>query len=383
MEAEPRKVWKCTAKVQTVYQSHGVTPLGMVPKSTADFFTDIRRPPVRSTGLDLLDTCPRKFLYQCKLGINTRAYESPLVLGQMVHSILEGLFLGFTEEQALNASALHMQKEFDRLTQAADPAGMIAGEDVASMLKQLDEDYHKARAMALVFWRDHPFDSSKWEILQAPDGTRMAEVLLEVKYPGLSVPLRSPCDLVLVNKETGGVWIVDFKTTSLNPRTYAIKTRFSAQLQLYRIVLQAHLESWDRGENVEGSWHAVLKKPTIKYCPKTKDKDGFNHYIGRVVKWYAEQREKDPKNPPTILDPNTFQRPVVTQEFMGRLKQFVKASWASPSIDHFYRCDKACLNFNKPCRYMQLCNSDPALWPHLIRDHYDIRFREDEETTNV
>jgi hypothetical protein len=381
MESQPIKNVRrsCTAKVQTVAREHGVTPLGMVPYSTAQFFEDIRKPLIRSSPLGCLDDCPRKFLYTYKLGIQTRKYESPLVLGQMVHSILEGLFLGFTEEEALNASALQMKKEFDRLTEATGPDGFIGLEDAGVMLKQLDEDFHKARAMALIFWRSVPFDPSKWEILKAPDGTRMAEVLLETKYPGLSVPLLTPTDLALVKKETGGVWIVDYKTTGMDAKVRAIPTKFSGQLQLYRIGLQAHLDEWGRGEKVEGSLHAIIQKPGIKYCPRTKDKAGFHSYITRLAEWYKAKEEKDPSNPPMILDPNTFEGPAMTQEFWGRLKQFCAASNATPSVDHFYRNDGACLRWNKACRYMPLCQSHPAMWPHLIRDHYEIRFREDEE----
>jgi len=201
--------------------------------------------------------------------------------------------------------------------------------------------------------------------------------------------MRTPCDLALLNKETGEVWIVDFKTTSFDPRIRCIPTRISPQLALYRFCLQAHLDAWaEQGlmpaRKVVGSIHAVIKKPTIKYCPDTKDKGGFHCYIERLIQWYKDAEAKDPNNPPVVRDPNRFARGPMTREFWGRLQHYCKLAMSEPNFDTFYRAGEgACLKYNRLCPYMLLCNSAPAMWPDIIRTHYDIRFREDEEETDV
>lgn len=379
-----------TAKVRTVQQAHEGGKMGWnVPKSVAEFFKDIRKPLIRSSSLGVLDECPRKFLYGYKLGIQPRAYQSALTMGSIVHKVLQCLFLGQTEEESQAAAKSILSKEQQNLVELADPAGFLpGGKPVESALKQLEEDYHKARAMALVFWNFVPFEPGWYEVLRTPDGVPMVELMLEYQYPGLSRPARTPCDLALVHKSTGEVWIVDFKTTSFDPKIRAIPTKISAQLALYRLVLQSHLDSWAHSDltppqRVVGSIHAIIKKPSIKYCPDTKDKAGFHFYIERLVQWYKDAETKDPTNPPLILDPHRFTKPLMTSELHGRLKQFCKASQAGPNIDHFYRAGEgACLKFNKPCPYMVLCNSDPAMWPDLIESKFTIRFREDEEDTN-
>lgn len=379
-----------TVKARTVQLAHEGGKMGWnVPPSTVEFFKDIRRPMIRSTALQVLDECPRKFLYESKLGIRSKDYQAPLTMGTIVHKVLESLFLGQTEAESQEVAKSILSKEQQKLMGAASPAGFLpSGKSLESVLKSLEEDYHKARAIALVFWDFVPFDPNKYEVLRNPDGVPMVEVILECNYPGISRTIRGPCDLALVEKETGEVWIVDYKTTSMDPKIRAIPTKISVQLSLYRLLLQSHIDAWAEAgiapeRKVVGSIHAIIKKPGIKYCPDTKDKEGFHSYIQRLVKWYSDYDEKNPKSPAMILDPNRFSTKLMTQELFGRLKQFCKASYASPNIDHFYRAGgSACLSFNRVCPYIALCNSDPAMWPDLIDSRYTLGFREDEENND-
>jgi hypothetical protein len=376
-----------TVKCRTVQQAYEGGKMGWdVPQSTVDFFTDVRRPAIRSSPLSSLDHCPREFLYAYRLGIRPRQYEAALTMGTIVHKVLQCLFLGQKPEEALEVCERVLQKEQQALLDIVGPDGLLpSGVALEPLLQKVEEDYHKARAMALVFWQFVPFDPNEYEILRTPEGEPCVELLLTCRYPGLSRPIITPCDLALVHKTTGFVWIVDHKTTSFDPKKRAIPTKISAQLALYRLGLQAHLDDWaDKGlaekQTVIGSLHAILRKPTIKYCPKTKDKAGFSAYIERMIQWYKDQDEKDPNNPPLILDPNRFSTKVMPPELWGRLKQFCKASYCSPNVHHFYRVgESGCLQYNRICPYMQLCNSHPAMWPDIIRDRFEISYREDKE----
>ncbi len=355
-----------------------------VPKETVDFFTDIRKPLLRSTPLVVLDSCPRKFLYAFRLGIQPRTYEGALQTGTIVHKMLEVLFLGKEEGDAMLTAERILAKEQTRLIEVVDKMGFVGGKPLEKVLSQLEQDYHKARAMALTFWRTTPFDPDQYEVLHDPEGTPMVEVTLDLKYPGLSRPIRTPCDLALIHRGTGGVWIVDYKTSSYSPKKRGATTRFSTQMGLYRLGLQTTLDKWHEDglapkRTVTGSIHALIQTPGIRYCPDTKDEDGFHSYIERMIKWYKDKEAADPNDPPMALDPHRFTGPVVSRELWGRLKQYCKASQASPNADTFYRNDGACFQYNKLCPYSDLCNSAPAMWPGLIRDKFDIRFREDEE----
>jgi hypothetical protein len=369
-----------------------------VPQTTVDFFKDgVRVPPVRSTPLAVLDECPRKFLYAFKLGIASKVTERPLTVGTFTHLVLKHLFLGSTEAEALSKVEAALTQADYSLIAAADEGGFLpGGADLKSALENMQDDYHKARAMAICFWRFRPFDTAEWDVLRTPTGEPMVERVLTCEVPGIETPLRTPCDLALVNKKSGEVWIVDFKTTSFDPKLRSIPTRISPQLALYRLVLQAHLDSWHKDswssdypagcripqQTVVGSIHAIIKKPTIKYCPDTKDKAGFHAYIERLIQWYKDAEAKDPSNPPLVLDPNRFSGPAMTSELWHRLVRYSGLATSVPNFDTFYRAgDSACLKYNKPCPFLVLCNSAPAMIPDLVRTNFTIEFREDKEET--
>ena len=373
-----------TVKCKTMQQAQEGGRMGWsVPQSTMDFFTDIRKPFIRSSPVMALDHCPRKFLYESRLGIVPRRYESALTMGTIVHKILQSLFMGHSKEEALTVCERLLATEQQKLIDAAGPEGFLpTGGSLDVTLKKVKEDYHKARATGLVFWQFIPFGPNEWEVLRTPDGTPMVELLLECEYPGLSRPFRTPCDLVLIHKQSLEIWIVDFKTTSFDPRQRAIPTKISAQLAIYRLSLQSHLDAWHEAglapkRSVVGSLHAIIKKPSIKFC--TKDAN-FAAYVERLVQWYKDADAKDHQNPPMILDPNRFSGPLMSRELWGRLKQYCKACQAAPNVDTFYRAgESACMKYNSICPYMKLCNSAPAMWPDLIKERYEISFREDRE----
>lgn len=373
-----------TAKCRTMQLAKEGGKMGWnVPESTVAFFKEIRRPLIRSSPLQCLDHCPRKFLYEYRLGILPRRYESALAMGTIVHKMLQSLFLGQTPEEALSVSERLFAKEQSKLIEDTGPDGFLpSGDALESVLKKMEEDYHKARATGLVFWQFAPFDKGTYEVLRAPDGTPMVEVSLKTQYPGLTRPIVTPCDLALLEKGTHFVWIVDYKTTSFDPKKRAVPIAIGPQLKLYRLGLQTHLDSWHESQGapkrkVVGFMAAIIRKPGIKFCKKDAN---FAAYIERLIQWYKAADAKDPENPPLILDPIRFSGPLMPRELWGRLKQYCKACHAAPNIDHFYRAgDSACLQYNRICPYMKLCSSNTSMWPGLIKQYYEISFREDRE----
>lgn len=356
-----------------------------VPKFLEKAFPDVRIPPLRSTAITTFEHCPRKFLYRERLGLKPKGYSSALSIGQVFHRVLQAMFMGDPPEEALDAAHPMVQRLTCEIRGQADEVGMVGNHDAESLVKKVEEDYHKARAMAWAFMQFSPFDWSKWDILTHPDGTPMVECLLSANVPGISVPIIAPCDLALVHKETKETWIVDHKTTSMNTRDRASSVRISAQMSLYRLVLQCHLDNWTKTydepqREVVGSIHNIVQKPTIKYCPRTKDKAGFSAYLDRILAWYKEKHESDPQNSPILQSQTRFSEPVLTEEVYLRLRQMSRACRAAPDIHRFYRAgDYACLSFNSVCPYLCLCSSAPAMWPGLIRDRFQISFREDEK----
>ncbi|KKK84691.1 hypothetical protein LCGC14_2780780 [marine sediment metagenome] len=354
------------------------------PRSLDEFFKDVRIAPIRSSAIHDFEHCPRKFLYRYKLGITPRGYQPALHIGTVFHLVLQAMFMGKSQEESLDAAKQYFHRFCNKLLASADEVGFTpGGKSVEGVIKSANDDYHKARAMAISFMSFKPFDWSKWELLYTPDGTPCVELLLEAKVKGIPVPIIAPCDLALLRKGTKDVFIVDHKTTSADTLARARSIKISSQIALYRLVLQCHLDVWAEEDNkyvglrVRGSIHNIVKKPTIKYCKKDPT---FEDYINRVTAWYKEKHEEDPEHSP-ILQPETmFTEPTLTKELFMRLRQQARAARAAPSLDRFYRAgDYACHQFNSVCAYADLCDSNPVMWPDIVRTRFDIEFREDSE----
>lgn len=354
------------------------------PKCLDEFFKEVRISPIRSSAIKTFEHCPRKFLYESKLGISPRTYQPALHIGTVFHLVLQSLFMGKPQPEALEAARQYFHTFCNKLLGLADETGFLpSGKSIQNIIKEANEDYDKARAMAFAFMSFKPFNWDKWELLYTPDDAPCVELLLEAKVKGIPVPIIAPCDLALVKKGTKEVWIVDHKTTSVDTLARSKSTKISPQIALYRLVLQCHIDAWAeesekyKGFRVVGSIHNIVKKPTIKFCKKDKN---FQAYIERIIEWYKEKHKADPEHSP-ILQPETyFQDPVLSKELYMRLRQQARASRAAPDLDRFYRAgDYACHEFNSVCPFIDLCDSAPVMWPDIVRTRFDIKFREDDE----
>lgn len=400
--SRPTGDWKgkTTVMGKTLGRAQGPTKVGNVPLATSKFFDGrgIRKPDVRSSALACLEECPRKFLYTYRFGLRPKGYESALTLGSLCHTVMQNLFLGKTEAEAVQAAVASRVVEEERLAGAANDAGFVGGKDLTALLKQLQEDCHKACAMAVTLWRMRPFDTERWQVLRDPTGEPLVESKFKVKWPGLTRPIVCKPDLVLedTNIEEGPsltlpdfpggsrrAWIVDYKTTGTSPRVVANATLLSPQMQIYRLALKVTLDHWHKQglapqSEIVGSIHVIMLKPGIKFLP---DKESWEEHIQRLIKWYEDKEAKDPQNPPIVLDFDRFGPRYMPTELHGRLKQFCRAAHSAPDVDRFYRGGgSTCTKFNKSCPYLPLCVANPASWPSLVQEHYDTRFREDEET---
>jgi len=326
-------------------------------------------------------------MYLYKLGLCPQEYVASLSIGRVFHLVLQALFSGASQDKARQAANKTLNRMSNEILASADSAGFTpSGKVAAAVIQTMEDDFHKARAMALAFMQFVPFNWDDWEILETPDGLSCVELKLEAKVRGVSVPIISPCDLALVKKSTGEVWIVDHKTTSMKTLARARSVRISSQIALYRLVLQCHLDAWAESSpgypsrRVVGSIHNIVKKPTIKYCPKTKDKDGFSHYIGRVHQWYKDEHAKDAENSPILQTATVFRDPVLSKELYLRLQQQARASRTHPNLERFFRAgDYACHSFNSECPFSGLCSRDLITWEDEISRRFQIKFREDEE----
>ena len=324
-----------------------------------------------------MEECPRKFLLKYRFGIQPPGHSSALNIGGIFHTVLRSLYAGEGVDSATTAALHEKQKLARRLTKEATNAGFLPnGGDLQRTLDKVDEEYYKAVGMALTFWKSKPIDLDQLEPLRGVDGKSLAERKIEVAIDGIDLPIVIQLDLPMVHKGTDKVTIYDFKTTSVDSSSRAATVLISLQLQLYRLGLQHYLDTVlaDSGLKVAQVCLCIMQKPSIKYCPETKDKSGYEHYLSRMLDWYAERPGSIHKATQPLI------RKPMSRELLLRLQMHAAAFQMAPDFDEHYRAgDYVCLNFNSPCAYLPLCNAAPGMIPMIVRDQYRISHREDEE----
>ena len=325
-----------------------------------------REAPLRSTYMKDLEKCPRLFLLQDRVGIHRVGYDRALDFGTLVHRFLQSMFLGRGEAVAKQDCQMLYDQTCDRLKEVSTGGLLPGGASMKDTLQEADTNLWKAIAAGLLFWELNPFPADQYQVVEGPNGP-MVECLVE----GGAV------DLVLVNraKET---WIVDHKTTSIQPTIRASALTISPQFQLYKRGVESYLS-----RPVTGVICNIIRTPSIKYCPDSKDKDEkFPGYLKRLRKWY----ETDDGGGPQMLQ--VFHRfgndPLTEQEIDHKIGNYKLASALEPSLPLFPRAgDYTCHEFNRSCPLLPFCTSDPATWrARLQQPGWEIRHREDEETTD-
>ena len=352
-----------------------------VPYDTVEFFKEAGGPvvpPLRSSFIEDTERCPRFTLYRNRLGIQTTGYAGALSTGKLLHHGMKLRYQGRSLEEQVAAVRRASEACAMELTRAADAAGFLPnGGDLGGTLADMNEDTDKVVAiLSLPYW-DDLLNWDDYEIVVLPDGTPMIELLIEVKAQGFSTPIVVQPDLVVRHKNTGEIYIVDYKTCSIRTKLRAEAARLSVQMLLYRFGVQTFLDGVLPGSKVVGAFHILIRKPTIKYCPNTKDKGGFQSYVKRVQEWYAEADAAGEN--PLLRTRDLFSGPLMPVELYVRLRAAHKAATAKADPNTFYKAGgQACLKYNSVCPYMRLCNTDPVNWPATVTQFYQIRFTRDE-----
>ncbi len=328
-----------------------------------------RVPPIRSSAISTYQTCPRKFLYDEKLGLKGRSYEGALFRGDIYHQFRAHLISGVPIEEAAKKVRATLDESRVKLAEQAGSDGRLSGgADLSSVLSKMEDDYRVAQAMAESVQALYPLDPTIWRLATHPkSGESLVEYRYESTYSvgGQEAKIVVRFDRVLEHIPTGEIWLVDDKTTTFDPPLVASSKSYAAQIRLYRAALCEIFPA----ERVVGTIHTILKVPQIRQ----KQKESFKEYVGRVREFYAKENEN------IYQSFVRFDEPVWSGEFNEIIGQQAGVSMWKPLLSDFPRYDGACFKFNRPCTYIHLCNTDPNNWPRLIPLTLDIRFREDED----
>lgn len=321
-------------------------------------------PLIHSTNMKLLEECPRKFLYRERLGmVKPGSVRAPLIRGTYFHQVSAALLQGDSPRDTASAARALIDVECAKLQEAHDAcfrAGIPTG-DLPKEQDSLRQSAEKGICMALLFHEKYPPDPARYKTIGVEH-----EVIARVS--GVSRPVRGTLDLVLQDRKTGHIWIIDHKTTSKGDTTTIVSAMgWDYQSLLYRLLAEA---AWPN-HKIAGILYNVVLEPSIRFCPTTKDKDGFmgegSTYLNRV-KGIFEEMERESQvlgtPPPMLQSPVEFRGPV-PRSFLKALQRTAQACRDTlMSDERFPKCGShyTCIGMGGKgsCEYLPVCQIEGA-----------------------
>jgi hypothetical protein len=198
-------------------------------------------------------------------------------------------------------------------------------------------------------------------------------------------------DLLVIDAVRNAAWLIDFKSTTLDPMTIIATKSFDGQMLWYRDLAERAIEEHGHDVPLVGYQLVYFQLPTIKYC--AKDKGDPANYYNRVQAWYEEKLTKDPSHPPVAhLSVNYPMTEVQKDTETGIRRAALKEAFSTPYlvVDEWPREPDSCVGaWGTLCQYHSLCCHSPHSWPRIIKANYTWRkkprYRElrPKETTDV
>lgn len=352
-------------------------------------------PSCRSSAVKTMGVCRRRLFYAERLGLRRQnAWKSALEIGSIFHLLSACLRRGMTLEKSIAECTLRHAKQKDATIRDAGSLGILPnGQTIEQWVSKADEDFHKALAMAVTYFRKFPVDPRRFKVLDVEkeittrfDLPPALEPYREcLGWPKGGVVLRGVLDTVLEEVETGHLWIDDHKTTSDLPTQLMASMEYDIQVMVYRLLaLAAYPE-----RRIVGFIHNVVQKPDITLCRLDRDKivqrkviakgprkgqeveeveyvgePKFQNYMARMLAWYEEkggdwqhpavpmaQHEKRFLDNYPTLDSLRLMAECWTllQVPAGRINMVAHY----PRVSNYYTCNSGI--FGGPCEYRELC----------------------------
>lgn len=336
--------------------------------------------------------CPRYFLWKDRFGLVRKGHKSAPFIGQLFHLAMGAYYKGLAPVQVEQATSGYVQEYINTLV--AETESTVVGFDTVDIMNRVNRDAAKALAMAAVYWKRFPLDSTAYEVIAV-------EQELTVDLPSPLGRIAGRIDLMLRHKqEPAGLFVVDHKTTSRDLNTFMSCRSYSTQLRLYRLLAEAYSER-HFGLPVHGMIYNLIQRPSIH----VKTWQSFNEYLQEMDDWYdgkvdsqaTEVYKTGPKKglPKPRWDHSgnverwalsglpirhhvcRYTEQNMPADFSLKLQLVGRACRADASLENFPTLgvdnDRCTDMYGRACPYLPLCSSEDSFYHSIISRMFEQR----------
>lgn len=316
--------------------------------------------PCSQSSVAMCLRCRRCFLFKHRWCIvpKFRPIKVAASLGQIVHRLQQ------VGPEGINTVRKEVTEQIEELAQRIDAGEDLLGE-IERAAKKLQENLDKAVAMVQIMWEKYPKPANHKTLLRE----KSIRMKMTMGTNGEEVELVGIPDELVENTDTGEVWVRDSKTSTRDVQYTLTGYQYGLQKRIYRILATEFLEEQGKPPPV-GFIIDLLQVPTIKYCPTTKDKEGFNHYIDRCRKWYEEKGDNAIRR---FALPYTES---IMPEELGWSLITVAAATSAPAEPKLFPRDitgSYCTHYERVCDYYELCSKSESAWDAIIEEKFEVR----------
>ncbi len=320
---------------------------------------------VRSSMISTERQCTRKFFWVYRLRLKPKSYvlSQALKAGDIYHHIMMPLYrddcsLEDAEKIAYDSVVAPSIEEFETAAE-----GDLTG-DAQQSATNVQRAWEVARVMARLFWDQYPLDRDRYEVVD----TEVPITAPMLGAPAFSLGVQGTPDIIIRDLKENALWLPDHKTTGHKPTDAIVGRGYAWQTYMYSELVHHKYGEWPLG-----FIYNFVQRPTIRYCPTTKDKGGFESYVERcrfeyvkkgqdVCTSYALQLTQGPS-------PESFRERVLILATLSLMPVDPTDYNLDTMFPRIYQGFNGCAK----CPYRFLCESDVAMWPSLIEQKYRVR----------
>lgn len=399
---------------------HGITPRRCIPIRSSDYTT--------------LLNCPFSYYLTRHLGLTSGLRHSKaLNRGSWFHKRLE--YFNRPDEVANTLMAGHLKDRIKELETTCEAYGFI--HDQFLMMKEREERDFWCTMGWFEASRNIKVPSTAigrpitWvEYLANPDFVIVGQEVLAVVKTELcpGCPLVAQFDLLILDRKSNQLWIVDAKTCDEAPTLRLVTCPIEFQTQHYIFILTQLLASGvlhkkfpnlPKDVQIGGMFHFAIQKPTIDFNKRTdrpfkwvshtlksgprkgqiemrkeytSEEPSFQCYLERVQRWYKAEGEYAEFQQDRMLDPPVnFSWSGIDlvldkdgmESYKARLAHIYLNASATPYPRNFLSNPRACKNRSGELTELgPFYLLHPADWPTVVSTNRLIQTHRDDMISN-